>query len=458
MLFHALAWRRLLGASTRDRPQRRLRLDALPPATLVQHPGRGGSELAVSTVADKIAPLRWAVSDTAPQRVNLLIPTIDLQHFFGGYIGKFNLARRLAERGCRVRIVTVDPVGSLPPDWERTTEAYSGLSHLFDRVEVTFGREAPTVEINRADTFIATTWWTGHIARDALRSVDAERFLYLIQEYEPFTFPMGTFAALAEQSYRFPHVALFSSGLLRDYFRAHRLGVFAAGEAAGERDSRSFENAITAVRPPAESELATRSPHRLLFYARPEPHAARNMFELGMLALDRVLRDGLFRTGWELNGIGTVRRGGKLALGAGTELNLLPRSDQASYARMLQSHDVGLALMYTPHPSLVPLEMASAGMLTVTNSFENKDAEALAAISTNLIAMEASVEGIARGLHEAVARVSDVEGRLHGSRVRWARSWDVSFPDELLDELLAALGPAPPLLHSRIEAADRPDR
>ena len=34
--------------------------------------------------------------------------------------------------------------------------------------------------------------------------------------------------------------------------------------------------------------------------------------------------------------------------------------------------------MYTPHPSLVPIEMASAGMLTVTNTFENKTADALA--------------------------------------------------------------------------------
>ncbi len=454
MLFHALVWRRLLDASARERPQRRLRLDSLPPATLIQHPGRGGSDTAVSTVADKIAPLRWAVSDTAPQRVNLLIPTIDLQHFFGGYIGKFNLARRLSERGSRVRIVTVDPVGSLPPDWQRTTEAYSGLTELFDRVEVEFGRESSGIEISRGDTFIATTWWTAHIARDVLRSTDAERFLYLIQEYEPFTFPMGSFAALAEQSYRFPHVALFSSELLRDYFRIHRIGVFAAGGAEGERDSRSFENAITPVHPPSEDALAARSTRRLLFYARPEPHAARNMFELGMLALERVLRDGLFRTGWELNGIGTVRRGGRLALGAGNELNLLPRSDQASYARMLQEHDVGLALMYTPHPSLVPLEMASAGMLTVTNSFENKDAEALAALSSNLVCMEPSVEGIASGLHRAVAAVGDVEGRLRGSRVAWARSWDVSFPDELMDALLGR-GPAGAGVTSLADRGDR---
>jgi hypothetical protein len=40
-----------------------------------------------------------------------------LTHFFGGYIAKFNLARRLAQRGARVRIVTVDPVGPLPTSW-----------------------------------------------------------------------------------------------------------------------------------------------------------------------------------------------------------------------------------------------------------------------------------------------------------------------------------------------------
>ena len=61
---------------------------------------------------------------------------------------------------------------------------------------------------------------------------------------------------------------------------------------------------------------------------------------------------------------------------------------------LLRDHDVGLALMYTPHPSLVPIEMASAGMMTVTNSFENKTAEAMAAISPNLIAAEPSLDGI----------------------------------------------------------------
>ena len=120
-------------------------------------------------------------------------------------------------------------------------------------------------------------------------------------------------------------------------------------------------------------------------------------------------------------------------------MTLSPRSDQRSYAELLRRHDVGLALMYTPHPSLVPIEMASAGMLTVTNSFENKTPAALAAISSNLIVAEPTVESIAASLSEAVAAVDDFERRARGSSVRWSRSWEQSFDDALLTRVIAFL-------------------
>jgi hypothetical protein len=413
-----------------------LRLDALPPPSLIQEPGWAELDEDVAVVARKLAPLRWSVVESAPARVNLLIPTIDLQHFFGGYIAKFNLARRLAERGLRVRIVTVDPVGPLPAGWERRVEEFAGLRGLFGELEVVFGRESSGIECSRRDGFIATTWWTAHIAQAALEQLEGERFVYLIQEHEPFTFPMGTYAALATESYGFPHFAVFSSELLRGYFRAHRLGVYADD---GEQRSVSFQNAITPVSPPSAAELSARAPRRLLFYARPEAHAARNMFELGVLALARALHRGAFAGEWEFSGIGSVSGRGRIALGR-TSMRLLPRSDQAGYGRLLRDHDVGLALMYTPHPSLVPLEMAAAGMLAVTNCFENKDSDAMRRISSNLLAVPATIDAVAEGLAAAAARVEEVEARIAGAEVGWSRSWDESFPDELLDRVIAALG------------------
>jgi GT2 family glycosyltransferase len=435
-LLQALGWRRLLSLTARPHPQPRLRLDALPPPDLAPRATR--PPLAAPgprQIAEKIAPLELSVSAQAPERVNLLIPTIDLEHFFGGYIAKFNLARRLAKRGARVRLLTVDPVPPLPRDWRARLESYSGLSGLFERVEVGFGRGSGRVEVSRRDRFIATTWWTAHIAQAAAGELGHEGFVYLIQEYEPLTFPMGSFAALAEQSYRFAHFGLFSTELLRGYFRAHGLGAYAGGTASGDARSAAFENAITAIDPPTVESLAARSRRRLLFYARPEPHAARNMFELGVLALQRALEDGAFRAGWDLHGIGTVGARRSLSLGPGAELQLLPRAAQADYADRLREHDIGLALMYTPHPSLVPIEMASAGLVTVTNTFENKTAQALAAISGNLVAAEPTIESLAAALREAGRRAEDLQRRVTGSAVRWSRDWQASFPDELLERL-----------------------
>jgi hypothetical protein len=124
-----------------------------------------------------------------------------------------------------------------------------------------------------------------------------------------------------------------------------------------------------------------------------------------------------------------------MMLSSGAALELIPRHQQGDYADMLRDHDVGLSPMYTPHPSLVPIEMASAGMLTVTNSFENKTAEAMARISTNLITVQPTIEGLAGGLLEAAAGVGDFERRARGSEVDWSRDWKSSFDDRLMERI-----------------------
>jgi hypothetical protein len=83
--------------------------------------------------------------------------------------------------------------------------------------------------------------------------------------------------------------------------------------------------------------------------------------------------------------------------------------------------------------------MAAAGMVTVTNTFENKNAGALAEISGNLVAAEPTVTGIATALADAAAATTDFDRRVRGSDVAWSRDWSRSFDDRLLERVARAL-------------------
>jgi glycosyltransferase involved in cell wall biosynthesis len=442
VFLHGVAWRRIITVLNwrRREPSPRLLNDASLPSPEVAEAGAVSPEVNAYSrfIREKLAPLELDVRGNGPERVNLLIPTLDLRHFFGGYMTKLNLARRMAERGVRTRVVAVDEVAPLPRDWKRRVEAQAGLRGLFDSVEVSFAH-GRALDVTRRDCFVASTWWTAHRAHRALESLERERFVYLIQEYEPNTFPMGAHAAIAAQSYDFPHFAVFSTQMLREFFNRRRIGVYASGPEAGERDSVAFLNAITAVQPPSIEELRARRRRRLLFYARPEQNNARNMFELALVALVDCIAEGTFGPEWRFHGIGATERWQRLTLGPRATMEVVARADQSEYAELLESHDVGLALMYTPHPSLVPIEMASAGMLVVTNSFENKTPEAMAQISPNLITTAPSLDGIKQGLREAAGRVDDLQGRVSGASVEWSTDWDSSFNDRVMERVAGFL-------------------
>ena len=108
---------------------------------------------------------------------------------------------------------------------------------------------------------------------------------------------------------------------------------------------------------------------------------------------------------------------------------------------MLREFSVGLALMDTPHPSLVPLEMAAAGLAVVTSTFANKDAATLASISPNLIAADPTAGGIKDALREAVRRAEDPRLRAGGAALDWPTTWDEAFHDEIVSRVVAWLDP-----------------
>ena len=391
----------------------------------------------VGWIFHNVSPLRLRVSRLQPRRVNLLLATINFDVIFGGYIGMFNLALRLRRDGHAVRIVLLDETEVRLSIWRSKIARYPGLGHLFDEVEIAYRYDRSVqLEVSPDDTFVATSGWSAHVAHQATRDLGRERFLFLIQEFEPFFGPMNTNTALLRQAYDFPQFGLFSTAILRDYFAQNRIGLFE--EPGGETRSAVFSNAIQRFSP--ERARMMRPSRRILFYARPEEHAARNMFEMGIAALVALFADpAIAVAGWTAHGIGSIDVKDRLELAPGQFLRMVPKTNLQDYSAMLPGFDVGLSLMLTPHPSLVPLEMAAAGLSTVTNTFANKTAERLSEISANLIGVKPTLDGIVEGLRTAIARTGDVDARLGGARMSWPTDWDAAFPADTMVKVNAFL-------------------
>lgn len=385
-----------------------------------------------------ISGLTLDISEDHPKRVNLLLAMIDFKYVFGGYLGMFSLALRLAREGYRTRIILHERSDWDMENWRQQIKKYPGVTTLFDDVEVIsrFDRAVP-VPVNPDDRFVATNCWAAHIAHNTVQGLHEKRFLFMIQEYEPYFLPMNSIAALFRQAYDFPQLGLFSTELLAEFFRRERIGVFR--QDGGEANAMVFSNAIQKFYPKRETLM--RQERRLLIYARPEEHAARNLFELSMIAIARLARDPRVDLAtWSFHGIGSIDRGYSLELAPGVPLQLLPKTSLQDYIDLMPSFDVGLSLMLTPHPSLVPLEMASAGMWTVTNTFASKTAAELRRISTNIIGVEPTVDAIVEGLVEAMTRVNEVDARVAGATMDWPTDWDQAFPLKTIETIRRFLG------------------
>ena len=281
--------------------------------------GAAGSTAAVRDDRRQDRAARAAPSPTdAPARVNLLIPTIDLEHFFGGYIAKFNLARRLAERGVRVRIVTVDPVGPLPRGWKRSIEALQRPRR--DCSTTSRSRSVASssaLEVSASDASSRRPGGPPTSPRAALESVDADRFVYLIQEYEPFTFPMGTYAALAARLLRLAALrAVLERAAARLLPRPPDRRLRERRSRPGRPRSASFQNAISDVHPPAAAELSSaRRAQAAVLRAAGAARRAQHVRARGARARPRARRRARSMRAGELDGIGAVRAAPALSAG-----------------------------------------------------------------------------------------------------------------------------------------------
>ncbi|WP_159885963.1 rhamnosyltransferase WsaF family glycosyltransferase [Paenibacillus puerhi] len=375
----------------------------------------------------KFSGRNFVVDENNNARINLLLSSVDPKNFFGGYIGMYNFAKKLYKLGHNVRVLVTDQMEINPDDLSKIINHDETLKEFMSKIEFqSCFSNRQEIAITQNDIFIATSWWTAHLAEEAVKKTKYEKFIYLAQDYEPVFYEHGGYRVLAEHSYSLNYIPFFSTDILQRYFVEN-------GYLSDNNKGNYFNNPVLNFN--IKNIEKRKDKKKLLFYGRPQPQNARNLYPIGTLAIDRAFElKGLSRDEWEVIAIG-----GDVAeqiLPSGIKINHIGKFDIANYKNILPQHDLGFALMDSPHPSLLPIEMASAGLIVVTNTYGIKNQEYFKNISENIIAVPPDIDSLAIALIEAAKQVDNYDLRRRGSEINWPHTWDEALPDEKIKKVM----------------------
>jgi hypothetical protein len=323
-------------------------------------------------IQDRVGQLRRPSLVASPRsgyRLNLVVPTVDGAGTFGGIRTALDLFETVGADVSERRIVSV---ARHPPQGAAAVTAYTPVDDGDDPEIplqlVRASRATDRLAIRADDVFMATYWTTAELVGRIRRwqgttygSVP-ERFGYVIQDFEPGFYAFSAEWMLARATYDQPDetIGVYNTSALREYF--HGTGIRFEQEYAFEPRLLSELRAAMAAPPTVRSRT-------IVVYGR--PGTPRNAFPAivdGLRAWHAANADA---SPWELVSVG--RSHPDIELGGGAVLRSIGKLDLDGYAALLRRAAIGISLMISPHPSYPPLEMATLGMLVLTNRFGAKD-------------------------------------------------------------------------------------
>lgn len=365
----------------------------------------------------------YVIPQASIPRVSLVTDSIGDGSLFGGVGTALLLAAQLANRmNATLRIVTRTEVPSAS-NAAQILRAYGiELRHEIqlkfspaaaEGVDSEAGTATAGLDIHPDETFITTSWWT---TAATLPSVPHASIIYLLQEDERMFYPFGDDRVQCErilnnQDIRF----VVNTRLLYDHLIADGLGHL-------KRSGSWFEPAF----PKALFHERQREPggkNRFFFYAR--PNNQRNLFHFGLNVINRAVDEGIIDLDrWDILLVGKYIP--NVTFGDGYIPKRCEGLDWEAYAELAGTIDLGLCLMYTPHPSYPPLDLAASGAVVVTNKFANK--QDLSHYSRNIICAELNTEASLDALRAGVALAEDRETRARNFAANGLGSdWTQSF-------------------------------
>lgn len=395
--------------------------DAMTPAhhaAWVAESLSSNSAVSAPQIADRrfpsLRPIKTFLTPSSERRrVNVVTDSISKGSLFGGVGTALILAAQLANRmDASLRIIT--RTERAPPE---------NVQHIFSVYGITLRREIQFVfadvedrlqeiELQPDDLFITTSWWT---TVATLPAVPHANIVYLLQEDERMFYPFGDDRLKCEQMLAHTGIRfVINTRLLFDHLVATGLENVA-------RNAVWFEPAFppSLFHPRSKANLSKR---RFFFYAR--PNNLRNLFQLGIQVIEQAVKLRVLDPAeWEIYLVGKDIPPVVFAD------DVVPRRCEdlnwSAYAELAGTIDLALTLMYTPHPSYPPLDMAASGAVVVTNRFGSK--QDLSTYSPNILCAAPQVDDLVDALRRGVALAQSPDREAGFARNGMRTNWQDSF-------------------------------
>lgn len=215
---------------------------------------------------------------------------------------------------------------------------------------------------------------------------DLSRTIYYCQDFEAGFFPMGTSYVRSEMAIASSRNIIVSSALLKKF-------LLQRGLLTDRQNVYVTTPAIDAV------EVAPEKSKRIFFYFRPEQFNARNLPEMLMEAVEQFC---VKHTGYELYLLGSVDTCLSYSLN-GNQIFVISKLSKDEYIKFLKTCDAAVSMIYSAHPGVIAFQTAASGIPTVTNVFDNRDAEFLQSVSSNIVPFDPVRERLLDRLEVALA-------------------------------------------------------
>lgn len=211
-----------------------------------------------------------------------------------------------------------------------------------------------------------------------------EKIIYYCQEYEAGFFPFGTEYIEAMKAVAQSHNLIISTIILHNYLKNKGLlmnsRVFVSSPEIETFDVKPVKN------------------KKLFFYFRPEYFHTRNIPEM----IWEAVYDFCHRhSGFEIYLVGTIDTRFSFDLHENT-IFVLSKLPNPEYQKLISSCDVVISMIYSAHPGVVAFQATASGIPTVTNVFENRDAEYLREISKNIVPYDPLSDNLTDKIEDAL--------------------------------------------------------